>query len=260
MPTITFLGVGGAMAADPADNHTCLLVEAGATRLLLDCGPTIMPQLERVQVDAGWPTHVYVSHQHGDHILGLPMLLLQRVLFFRDRPLQVLAMPVVLKKARDLMAMAYPDLPREMRDQISFVPLEAAGESLPWPEAPGMSYRLAPCQHSVPTFAVRLDWRAGQSLVYSADTGPSADIARLATGASLLVHDSFYLSATKDDLPSHSAADQVGQLAAQAGVKTVALVHRKLTGAAAALDYRATAARHFSGETLAPAAGDTFQV
>jgi ribonuclease BN (tRNA processing enzyme) len=36
------------MATQPVDNHTALLVEADDATLLLDCGPTIMRQLERV--------------------------------------------------------------------------------------------------------------------------------------------------------------------------------------------------------------------
>lgn len=257
MPEITFLGVGGAMAAQPADNHTALLVEADGATLLLDCGPTIMRQLERVGVDAGLPSHVYLSHQHGDHILGLPMLLLNRVLFFPDQPLIVLAMPGVLHAAQELVGLVYPDLKQRMQDQVEFVPLVEAEESQPWPGVAGLRYRLARGQHSVPSYALRLDWNSGQSMVYSADTGPEPAVGRLAAGVDLLVHDCFYLLAD-DDLSSHSAADQVGQLAAQAGVKAVALVHRMRTERPLAKQYRAEAARYFRGEILTPHAGDQF--
>ncbi len=52
MPTITYLGVGGAMTARPAGDQSALLVEAGDARLLLDCGPTIMLQLARAGMNA----------------------------------------------------------------------------------------------------------------------------------------------------------------------------------------------------------------
>lgn len=260
MPTITFLGVGGALAAQPADNHTALLVESDRATLLLDCGPTIMRQLERAGVDAGLPTHVYISHQHGDHILGLPMLLLNRVLFFPDASLTVLAMPSVLHVALALTNLAYPDLAQRMQHQVAFVALVEAEESQPWPGVAALRYRLARGQHSVPTYALRLDWDSGQSLVYSADTGPSPDVARLAAGTDLLVHDSFYVSPSDDDVPSHSAADQVGLLAAQADVKTVALVHRMQPERALAKQYQAEAARYFRGTILSPDAGDRFEL
>ena len=259
MPGVTFLGVGSALATQPADNHTALLVEAAEAVLLLDCGPTIMRQLERVGVDAGLTTHVYISHQHGDHILGLPMFLLNRLLLFPDQPLLVLAMPAVLEAARSVVGLTYPDLEQQMGESVEFVPLLEANESLPWPGAAALRYRLARCQHSVPTYALRLDWDSGKSMVFSSDTGPALEITRLAAGADLLVHDSFYLHATDDDLPSHTAADQVGQAAAQAGVKAVALVHRMRTERPLARQYRAEAARYFGGEILTPDAGDSFE-
>jgi ribonuclease BN (tRNA processing enzyme) len=258
MPGVTFLGVGGAMAADPADNHTALLVQADDATLLLDCGPTIMRQLERVGVDAGLPSQVYLSHQHGDHTLGLPMLLLNRVLFFPNRPLVILAMPNVLSTARDMVRLVYPDLVRRMQDQVEFVSLAQAEKTQTWPGVAGLSYRLARGQHSVPSYALRLDWNSGQSMVYSADTGPASAIGRLAAGVDLLVHDCFYLFAEDSALPGHAAAGQVGQLAAQAGVRVVALVHRMHTDPSLSEQYQAEAARYFRGKILTPHAGDQF--
>jgi ribonuclease BN (tRNA processing enzyme) len=256
MPEITFLGVGGAVAAHPAGNHTALLVDAGDATLLLDCGPTIMAQLERVGIDAGWPSHVYISHQHGDHILGLPMLLLNRALFFGQHPLAVLAMPSVLQAAMDLVGLAYPDLWQRMQAQVEFVPLVEAADNQPWPGATGLQYRLALGQHSAPSYALRLEWAAGPSLVYSADSGPSPAIGRLASGVDLLVHDSFFLDSANGNLPGHASAAQVGRLAAEAGVKTVALVHREHPESALSEQYRASAARHFGGAILTPDVGD----
>ena len=46
MTQITFLGVGGAMAQAPADNHTAFLVRTNTSTILLDSGPSIMRQLE----------------------------------------------------------------------------------------------------------------------------------------------------------------------------------------------------------------------
>lgn len=256
MPEITFLGVGGALAAHPADNHTALLVETDAAALLLDCGPTIMRQLERVGLDAGRPTHVYLSHQHGDHILGLPMLLLNRVLFFPDRPLIVLAMPAVLDVAQELVALVYPDLAQRMQMQITFMPLAEDVDALVWPGVAGLLYRLARGRHSAPTWALRLDWSTGPSMVYSADTGPSPAIAQLAAGVDLLVHDAYYALADNAGLPFHSGAAEVGQIAAQAGVRAVALVHRQDAEPASAALYRDEAGRWFAGQIMTPDAQD----
>ena len=109
----------------------------------------------------------------------------------------------------------------------------------------------------MPTWAIRLDFSSGKSLVVSADTGLADPTARLATGATLLVHDSFDLKPSAGGSHIHSSAGQVGGLAEQAGVHILALVHRQDTSEQAASSYRALAAKHFGGEILVPQAGDT---
>lgn len=262
MTEVIFLGVGGAMAVDPADNHTALVVRHDQFLLLLDCGPTVMRQLERVGLDAGDPTHVIVSHQHGDHTLGLPMLLLNRALFWSERPLVVLAMPPVLAFLQQLVALAYPDLSQRMAETVEFVALEGGQGSHPLPQASGIDYATAPVRHSVPTWGLRLAFGvpAGCSLVYSADTAPTQAVTELAAGADLLVHDSFFLTPPVAGYAGHSAAEQVGAIAAEAGVGALALVHREFTADAYADSYRIAASANFAGPILTPNAGDSIMI
>lgn len=258
MSEIIFLGVGGAMPSSPAYNCTALVLRDGDAKILLDCGPGIMRQLELAGVDYADLTHVYVSHQHGDHSLGLPMLLLNRTIFYPDRPLQVLAAPPVLDVLAQLNTLVFPDL-QEMRDPIvECVPMHTGPEMTPLAGATGVRYLLAPAKHSVVAWGIRLALRNGRSVVYSGDTGPSRQIAELAAGADLLIHDTFHLTPPSTTFELHSAAGQVGALASEAGVRAVALVHRKDTSAAAAGQYRELAAKHFAGEILVPDAGDRF--
>ena len=260
MAQVVFLGIGGAMARGPADNHTALVVRAGASTILMDSGPSIMRQLELAGIGIEELTHVYLSHQHGDHSLGLPMLLLNRVLLWPDLPLTVMAAPDVLKPASDLVTLAYPDLAQRMEAGVRFAPLAGGISPLPCPSDASLTYRLAPAQHSVPTWAIRLGVGAGKSLVMSGDTRPAESVERLASGATLLVHDAYFLTPPGGDLPLHSAAVQVGELASRAGVGAVALVHRKDPSPQASPAYRALAAKYFGGEIHVPQAGDALVV
>jgi ribonuclease BN (tRNA processing enzyme) len=260
MTKVIFLGVGGAMAVDPADNHTALFVRHDQHALLLDCGPTIMRQMERIGLNAGDPTHVIVSHQHGDHALGLPMLLLNRTLFWPERPLLVLAMPPVLAVLQQLVTLSYPDLSQRMAETIEFVALKGGRGSHPLPQASGVSYATARVRHSVPTWGLRLAFGppAGRTLVYSADTGPTPAMAELAADADVLVHDSYYLTPPSAGFDGHSAAEQAGAIAAQARIGALVLMHRQRTAEADADAYRTAASIHFAGPILTPQAGDSF--
>jgi ribonuclease Z len=257
MTQIIFLGVGGAMVHAPADNHTAFLIRTHSSTILLDSGPSIMRQLELAGVGVEELTHIYISHQHGDHSLGLPMVLLNRVLFWPELLLTVVAAREVLDAVHGIVSLAYPDLMQRIDAIVSFTPLHTSSSPSPLPFDPTVTYRLAPAKHTVPTWAIRLDFSSGKSLVVSADTGLADPIARLATGATLLVHDSFDLNPSAGGSHIHSSAGQVGELAEQAGVHILALVHRQDTSEQAASSYRALAAKHFGGEILVPQAGDT---
>lgn len=94
---------------------------------------------------------------------------------------------------------------------------------------------------------------ADRSIVYTGDTGPSADVERLAKGADLLVSEMIDVDATvlnvKMNMPAMSPAAlgglvqhlsrhhltpaQVGALASRAGVKAVVVTHLVAPGASA---------------------------
>lgn len=245
------------MASRPADNHTALVVQRRDLMLLLDCGPTIMRQLEQVGMTAGDPTHVYLSHQHGDHLLGLPMLLLNRVLFWPDQLLTVVAEGRLLELAQQLVRIAYPDLENQMSPTIEYVALETNKRGN-LPAAARVSYTLAAGRHSVPTWAVRLDFDGG-SLVYTSDTGRSEPIVQLAAGVDTLVHEAYFADPPEKTYNNHSVTADVAALAAHAGAKTLALVHRQEPSPDSAPRYRAAAERHFGGAILVPQPGDSYQ-
>ena len=76
--------------------------------------------------------------------------------------------------------------------------------------------------HGVPTIAVSIRSRAtGRAAVFSADTSPCPELVTLARGAELLFHE----CAVEQPHPFHSTPQQVGALAADAGVGELILVH-----------------------------------
>ncbi len=78
--------------------------------------------------------------------------------------------------------------------------------------------------HSVETFGFRIE-HGGQALAYSADTGPSAELIRLASGADLLLSEASFLDGP--DLPAdlHLSARQAAEHAARADVGELVLTH-----------------------------------
>lgn len=78
---VTFLGTSGAVPTT-ARSTSALLVEREGDRLLFDCGEGTQRQMMRFSTgfDVG---HIFLTHLHGDHVLGLPGL--TQTFDFNDR-------------------------------------------------------------------------------------------------------------------------------------------------------------------------------
>src|SRR5262249_4386972 len=72
---VYFLGTGAGLPA-PGATNCCYLVRAGGCPLLIDCGPAVLQQLDAAGLTPGDVTHLFLTHRHGDHILGFPMFAL----------------------------------------------------------------------------------------------------------------------------------------------------------------------------------------
>ncbi|OYU97016.1 MAG: ribonuclease Z [Bacteroidetes bacterium B1(2017)] len=57
--------------------------------ILIDCGEGTQMQLQRYKIKKSKLSHIFISHVHGDHILGLPGLLLSMNLMKHEQPVHV---------------------------------------------------------------------------------------------------------------------------------------------------------------------------
>lgn len=71
---VTILGCG---SATPTTRHfpSCQLVNYNKHSMLVDCGEGAQMQLRRYEASFARIDHIFLTHLHGDHFLGLPGLL-----------------------------------------------------------------------------------------------------------------------------------------------------------------------------------------
>ena len=79
-------------------------------------------------------------------------------------------------------------------------------------------------RHPVETYAIRALANA-QTVVYTADTGPSRPVTDFAWGANLLIAEASFQQSSKETADLHMSAQEAGQMAAQAQVTQLALTH-----------------------------------
>lgn len=89
---IVFLGTAGSVPT-PKRGLPAVMIQREGERILLDCGEGVQRQMMLARVGFHRITKVFVTHMHGDHILGLPGLLQTMALLDRERKLEVYGPP-----------------------------------------------------------------------------------------------------------------------------------------------------------------------
>ncbi|MBR5177203.1 MAG: ribonuclease Z [Lachnospiraceae bacterium] len=117
MLDICLLGTGGMMPL-PYRRLTSLMTRFNGSSLLIDCGEGTQVAIR----ERGWSFHdidvVCITHFHGDHISGLPGLLLSMGNADRSEPVTIVG-PKGLEKTVNALRIIAPELPFE----INFIEL-----------------------------------------------------------------------------------------------------------------------------------------
>ena len=263
MIEVTVLGSGAAIPMRGQTN-CAYLVRTGDVRLLIDCGPAILQQLDAVGLSPGDVTHVYLTHRHGDHVLGYPMFLLW---WLTETTVPPESFPVTIaghttwQSLETLVAVSYGELSRRTAGAPRSLFPDREPSVIPLPDP--VTLRTFPLEHSqfAPVSGVRVE-AGGKVVAFTGDTGPCANIVLLARNADLLFHEATLSAFLDPDVPDgrhgHSTARSAGANAAAASAKRLALVHlgSKYEGRQEILV--AEAAATFGGEVIAPTAGAVF--
>ena len=221
--TVRFLGVGE--ACDETQPNTSLLIEAekggeaGPLQILLDCGFSAPHRYFQACADPEALDVLWVSHFHGDHFFGVPLLFLRFWEMKRRKPLVVVCQPGGLETMVRAMDLAYPGFSRKLTFPLENVVLDAGQTK----EIHGTLWRAAQTEHGQKNLSVRIDGPSW-NLFYSGDGCPTAETEKLAQGCACAVHEAFVVNGA-DSVPGHGTVQGCLQWAQAAGVRRVALVH-----------------------------------
>ena len=213
-----FLGVGEACDESLANTSVLVRTEGdSAGVVLLDCGFTVFPRLFSSLPDPESLDAVWISHFHGDHIFGLPLVLLRMWVSGRKKPLLIAGQGGIQDRVEEILDLAYPGLRKKMDFDLQFLELEPGSREL----ILDITWSTAQTGHSHRNLALRLE--SGQScLYYSGDGPPSAESEDLAKGCKTLIHEAY---TTGQQIPGHATVSQCLDLARRTGARNLALVH-----------------------------------
>jgi len=93
--SVTFLGTSGSVPT-PKRALPAIAIQRKDELILFDCGEGLQRQMIQANIGFHRKTKVFVTHMHGDHVLGLPGLLQTMSLLERERKLDIYG-PVGIK-------------------------------------------------------------------------------------------------------------------------------------------------------------------
>jgi ribonuclease BN (tRNA processing enzyme) len=213
------LTILGSSAAYPRAGGACsgYLVEEGKTKLLVDCGTGVLSNLQKV-VALKDVKHIVLSHFHADHCFDV--------------------IPYRYALMRPLNKALHPHLYLPPGGNEALLKIVSAFNTSPTffsayfqveeynPEAGlklgNLSIEFSAVKHYIESYAMAIC--GSKRLVYSADSGPCDELAKLAMGADL-----FLCEATRGEHDEaewgHLAGGEVGALSRKAKVKRLLLTH-----------------------------------
>ncbi|MDA8164343.1 MAG: MBL fold metallo-hydrolase [Desulfobacteraceae bacterium] len=213
---VTFLGVGE--SCDPGRPNTSLLVETEAGRqLLLDCGFTVPHHYFAGRSDPNQLDGLWISHFHGDHFFGVPLLQIRLQEMGRQKPLVIVGQQGIEDKLTRALDLAFPGFAAKLTFPLAFHVLEPGGPA----EILGLRWQAAANVHSQRSLALRLE-ADGRSFFYSGDGRPTPETTALACGCDLAVHEAFRLH---EDSEGHGSVRRCLDFAGETEVRRLALVH-----------------------------------
>lgn len=251
---------------------------------VIDCGNGVAIQLTKAGVRLGTIDHIFLTHQHSDHNADLGNLVFLAWATSLKTPVHLYGPPPIAKMMDDFVAMNAVDIDVRMKEEgrpslrplINVKEFDRGGLVME-DDRVRVTSTLVDHYTLKPAFAYRFDTKTrvgaqsgvqsgARSVVFSGDTAPSENLIKLAQGADVLVHEVMYLPALEkmmakiDNAPtlldhllkSHTTTEQVGKVAAAAGVKTLVLSHFVPGGDPSITDetWAADVRKNFSGRIV----------
>jgi ribonuclease BN (tRNA processing enzyme) len=248
-PVLTVLGGGGWFPGH--GRHTaCALLRHGGAAIMIDAGTGVARFIERPELlDGTTRLDIVLTHFHLDHIVGLAYLpalgLCEQTTIWG--PGSLLYGTTTAELLAHVSRQPFHPVPLEQQD-IAVRDLAAGATDL---GGVTLTTRRQD-RHSAPSLGLRFD----DALTWITDTAYDPGSAPFAEGSALLAHEAWFTEDAPRNAQIHASARQAAQVAEQASVARLVLIH--LPPFKAALDSLLAEAQATAPEAVAAGEGASF--
>ena len=242
---IVFLGTKGGPRVDVGPSNPANLVVVNDTPFVIDCGMGVSRQLASAGVPLASVKYILISHHHSDHNLEYGNLVYNAWAAGLSTPIHSFGPKGLEAMTRTYWELNKFDVETRIEDEGRPDPrklliakdITEEGIVLQTADVKVTAFRT-PHPPIMDNFAYKFETPDGV-IVFSSDTAYNPKLAEFAKGADVLVHEALYVpwvdrlvarvkngaTLKKHLLESHTAVEDVGKIAAAAGVKVLVLSH-----------------------------------
>jgi ribonuclease BN (tRNA processing enzyme) len=242
---IVFLGTKGGPRVGIGASNPANLVEVSGTPFVIDCGMGVSRQLVNAGISIPAVKYIFISHHHSDHNLEYGNLAYNAWAAGLSTPIHSFGPKGIELMTKTFWELNKFDVETRIEDEgrPDPRPLLIArdilddGLVLQTADVKVTAFRT-PHPPIVDSFAYKFETPDG-TIVFSSDTAYNPKLAEFAKGADVLVHEALYVPAVdrlvlktkngatlkKHLMDSHTTTEDVGRIAAAAGVKVLVLSH-----------------------------------
>jgi ribonuclease BN (tRNA processing enzyme) len=242
---VVLLGTkGGPRVGEAGRSNPSTLIMINDVPYLVDCGYGVTKQLITTGVALDRLKYIFITHHHSDHNLEFGPLIYNTWITGLPAHIDAYGPPGLTTMAELFFNYQKFDIDTRIVDEGRTDPrkLVTTHEIKPGVVLTNDDVKVSSCLVRHPpikqAYAYRFDAK-DRSVVISGDTAYAPELAEFAKGADVLVHEVMYLpgiEALLKRLPNakrlrehlmaaHTLPEDVGKIAAQAGVKTLVLTH-----------------------------------
>lgn len=216
---ITVLGCGDAFGSG-GRLQTSFFIQTAESKVLLDCGATVLPALKRYNISSADIDTIVITHFHGDHYGGLPYLLLEAAkLHKRKKALTIISPGGLKKRLEKLLPLLYPG----SSDVLEAFPIEY--KSLQQQEIQERDIKVVAWEvdHSAESLphGVRLE-AGGRILAFSGDTCWHQNLIALSKEADLFICE---CNMWRGEVPGHLSWEVLKKHLPELSAKKIKLTH-----------------------------------
>jgi ribonuclease BN (tRNA processing enzyme) len=217
---VTTLGTGDAFGSR-GRAHSGIVIQTARHRLLLDPGPAILPQMQKARISAASIDAVFITHLHGDHMAGLPFLLLDcQFSSRRKRRLVVRGPPGSREQLTSLVSACYRVLSQDkLRFPVSYIEVDAGDEFT----VSGAQVSALTMNHTRSELCLGYRIRiGGKTIAFTGDTAWCNALATISDGADLLLIECTNYST---NTPGHLSYRQIARHRRELHARRIVLTH-----------------------------------